>query len=99
MDWEAKGDEAGADGASLADKVAPAVDGTTAESASVGDQSLATYDPANEVTKIWLGSEVPSYLATKDMKSVRQHGLMRRMAETHGWDISTLVPTIANCCC
>lgn len=98
-DWEAKEDEADVGGASLVDKAAPEVDGTIAESASVGGQSLATNDPVNEATKIWLGSEAPSNLATKKMESVRQYGLMRRITEIHGWGIFTLVLTIANCCC
>lgn len=33
----------------------------TVESACVSGQNLATNDLANEETKIWLGSEVPSF--------------------------------------
>lgn len=61
---EAKEDEADADGASLLGMEDPAVGdeaGRTVEDASAGGQSLARNGLANEGTKIWSGSEVPSF--------------------------------------
>lgn len=65
---EAKEDEADADGASLVGMVDPAVGSEAGTVESVGGQNLATNDPANEGTKIWLGSEVPSFPATMKTK-------------------------------